>query len=160
MKWIYYNDIERFVHVRNHSLIGLFWTHFSLNRGNFERTFVWSEVISSELLSDQRWFRAHFSLIIGNFEPTSGWSEAISSALQSDQRRIRAHFERTTIFERTLVLSEITSGWGGLIRGPTCLGRSDQRRFRAQPPPGIVCSLTVLESANHLYTLLCASLRT
>ena len=40
------------------------------------------------------------------------------------------------IFERILVGSEVTSVWDGLIRGPTCLGRSDQRRFRARPQPG------------------------
>ena len=40
------------------------------------------------------------------------------------------------IFERILVWSEVTSVWDGLIRGPTCLGRSDQRRFRARPQPG------------------------
>ena len=41
------------------------------------------------------------------------------------------------IFERILVWSEVTSVWDGLIRGPTCLGRSDQRRFRARPQPGL-----------------------
>ena len=40
------------------------------------------------------------------------------------------------IFERILVWSEVTSVWDGLIRGPTCLGRSDQRWFRARPQPG------------------------
>ena len=101
------------------------WTHFSLNRGNFERTFVWSEVISSALLSDQRWFRAHFSLIIGNFERTSVWLEADSSALRS-HNDLRAHTR--------------------LIRDHFSLGRSDQRshlsgtvwsrRLRARPQPG------------------------
>ena len=41
------------------------------------------------------------------------------------------------IFERILVWSEVTSVWDCLIRGPTYLGRSDQRRFRARPQPGL-----------------------
>ena len=43
-------------------------------------------------------------------------------------------FERTFVW--TLAWSEATLFWDGLIRGPTCLGRSDQRRFRARPQPG------------------------
>ena len=119
MKWIYYNDIERFVHVQNHSLI----------RGDFERTVVWDN-ISSALYSGQ-WSGTRLDngldLVLSGV--TSVWNS-------SDQRRLRAHFERTMIFERILVWSEVTSVWDGLIRGPTCLGRSDQGLFRARPQPG------------------------
>ena len=129
MKWIYYNDIEKSVHIQNHSLIRLFRAHFSLNRGNFERTFVWSEVISTALWSETK-FWAHFSLDNGlELVWTMVWN-------LSDQRRLRAHFEGTMIFERILVWSEVTSVWDDLIRGPTCLGRSDQRRYRVRPQPG------------------------
>ena len=77
--------------------------------------------------------RAHFRLENG-LELL--WSGVTSVWNSSDQRRLRAHFERTTLFERTLVWSEVTSVWDGLIRGHTCLGRSDQGQFRTRPQPG------------------------
>ena len=85
----------------------------------FECTLVWTMVWNSS----GQWSG---TCLIG---VTSVWNSP-------DQRRLRAHFERTMIFERILVWSEVTSVWDGLIRGPTCLGRSDQRRFRARPQPG------------------------
>ena len=45
-------------------------------------------------------------------------------------------FKRTMNFERTLVWSEVTSVCDGLIRGQTCLGRSDQKQFWAQSQSG------------------------
>ena len=137
MKWIYYNNIERFFHVQILSLIRLFWTNFSLIRSNFERTSVWSEAISSALQSDQRQFRSHFSLIRGGFERTLVWSGDDIRAHNSLTRgNFRAHSKRTRSLERTLVWSEVKPVWLGLIRGQFCLERSDQRPFRSRPQPG------------------------
>ena len=44
-------------------------------------------------------------------------SEVIWAWNSSNQRRLRSHLERTMIFERTLVWSEVTLVWDGPIRG-------------------------------------------
>ena len=148
---IYYNDIERSVHVQNHSLIRLFRTHFSLNRGNFERTFVWSEVILTALQSGTIfWAHLVWTLVWNSSGQWSGtclirghvglelvWSEAASSALRAHNdlrvhtRLIRGHFGLGRSDQRShlsgTVWSEVPLVWDGLIRGPTCLGWSDQR---------------------------------
>ena len=92
-----------------------YWEMFSMLKlilwsDNFERTFVWSEAISSAIQCDQSRIRArtslirvraHYSLIRGSF---------------------RAYFTSTRIFERTIKWSEDKSRWVGLIRGNFCLG--------------------------------------
>ena len=121
--------LKKFVHSENRSLIRLFRAQLSLIRGEFERTIVWSEVILSTQ-SSGRW---------SGFGPGQGRTIVRTQLSdfplirrhftmeRSDQRQFRAHLERTQCFERTLVWSEDTLIWDGLIRGCFRLVRSDVR---------------------------------
>ena len=117
MKWIYYNDIERFVHVRNHSLI----------RGDFERTLVWDKISGVWNSSGQR---SGTCLIRGHFGLELVWSEAASSALRAHNdlrahtRLIRGHFglgrsDQRSHLSGTVwseVISSATSTWAFSIQ--------------------------------------------
>ena len=95
---------------------------FELGHG---RTIVWTMVW---LWSDQR-----------SFPSGKVWSETVSSAL-------RAH----TVFRRTLVWSEDTLVWEGLIRGNFPLARSDQGSL----PDGTSTWVRFLKMS---YTFICDS---
>ena len=84
-------------------------------------------------------FRAHFSLDNGlELITTRVGLFSDRRSFRSETCVIRGDFRYIMGFERSLVWSEDTLVWDGLIRGQFCLGRSDQKKFRFRPQPGQV----------------------
>ena len=116
----------RFVQNSKLSLIRLFWAQLSLIRGNLTRTWVWSEVISSALESDQRRLRADIT-----FCAERGiWSHTSLIRGESRAHTFGDIFERTYVW--TTVLKTIgAKRYDGVFWLTTLWRLYDLRPFQA-----------------------------
>ena len=116
------------------------------SRLSFVRNRLWSPMSRwpdrSDPWSDE--FRAHTCSRCARITCLKKASSALSSG-QLSGNRVDNGLE--------LVWSGVTSVWNCLIRGPTRLGRSDQRRFRARPEPGRTLVRSKLSDRNNIHTL-------